>query len=193
MEFADKINKSLCKAKAFLSYLESRAIVDVRPDIILMEKDFFSISREELEILERLELMEKLVDDTIRKRDIILLDIESIGSGTGRFLVYSPLHSMMDALADGETDGFFDVADAPPYITWLGFVNLSNSSIQQYEGYLIAWIPSCFTSLADQGVHFSLGQSLFWADDIEKAYSYGFRVGQLCEYLSFKNRGLVEN
>lgn len=184
IEFANKINKSLCKAKAFLAYLESSYIVDIRPDIILMEQNFFSISRDDLEIFKRLEHMGKLVDDTIKKRDIILRGIESHESKTGRFLIYSPLHAMMDALADGETDGFFDEADAPPYTTWLGFLNLSNNIIKRYEGYLIAWIPSHYIFLANQGVDVSLGQSLFWADDIEKAYSYGTKIGQLCESLS---------
>lgn len=147
------------------------------------EETLYEIAHQSIDIALHLEHLEKTVADVLVKRKKCLIGNELICNGSGRFLLYSPLNSTFDMLAAGETGGLFDEADAPPWATWLGFFNLSDINDQQYEAYLVAWIPNVIVPLADEGISVCLGGSLFWADDFYNVQSYGDNAVILCREL----------
>jgi hypothetical protein len=181
-DFLRNAGDALGVAKLTLSCLSLDGVA-LRPAQLASDESFLDIAQDENEVSAHLERAATFVDGVISARKRALVGNEKICNERGRFLMYSPLHSTMDALASGETTGFFDDSDAPPFTTWLGFANLSDKAIGRYEGYLVCWIPELFVSIADQGVLASLGKSLFWADDFENAHAYGERAERLCRQI----------
>jgi hypothetical protein len=178
----DKIHSALNDTKLVLSSLSGFVPEILWPVSLKPEKTFYEIAHQNVDIASQLEQLEKTVDLLVERKKC-LIGNESIGNGSGRFLLYSPLHSTFDMLAAGETDGLFDEADAPPWATWLGFFNLSDVNDKKYATYLIAWIPKVIVPLANEGIDVCLGESLFWADDFDNVKSYGDNVLVFCQEL----------
>jgi hypothetical protein len=57
----------------------------------------------------------------------------------GRVLVYFPDEELADGAAEAESEGFFDVSNAPPWDTWLAMVE--DAGQRARSPYLLAWVP----------------------------------------------------
>lgn len=83
----------------------------------------------------------------------------------GRLLTYLPNHDLACGAAEDETDGFFDVNNLPPWDTWVAYLRDARS-VESYDTeYLIAWIPSEFVTLADNGIAVNPEQCIQWLKD----------------------------
>ena len=134
---------------------------------------FWSAFTRELDVYLSLQKMRDAVMDCISERNKLFHGYGGNSINAGRCLVYSPLPSMGDALACAETHGFYDEADAPPYVSWGDFVIFDSDSDLLPEAYLLAWIPKELESVAQQGMSVSMGRSLFWLDEAAEAANYG--------------------
>lgn len=180
-------SKALESVKVVILFLSCMKNFDASifwPALLKPRKSFSDISKEIVGLEEQLNAVNNSVDNVVSKRNSTLNGNEVICDSGGRFLIYSALHATMDALASGETSGFFDDSDAPPWMTWVDFVSFIDVDLQQYEGYLIAWIPRKFIPIAQAGIDVCLGGSLFWADDFEEVRTYGKNAVSLCNEVS---------
>jgi hypothetical protein len=92
---------------------------------------------------------------------------------SGRLLVYQPDASFADALAQYQTQGFFDEWDAPPWDTWIWYEQLGRlSQLGHYvsEGYLISWIPEMFQELAQKGIDVQPYGAIVWANQVDTPF-----------------------
>jgi hypothetical protein len=62
----------------------------------------------------------------------------------GRLLVYFPDAELSDGAAEAETAGYFDVWNAPPHDTWVGFYEDESTPDDSFRRYLVAWVPNVF-------------------------------------------------
>jgi hypothetical protein len=83
----------------------------------------------------------------------------------GRLLVYGPDEELSDGAAEVETDGFFDVANCPPWDTWVAFMEEPPPAPQGRVAYLISWVPREFLDLVDRGIQVNPEQCIRWLDD----------------------------
>jgi len=83
----------------------------------------------------------------------------------GQLLVYFPDAELADGAAEQETAGFFDVNNAPPWDTWVGFFHDSSAPDSSCARYLVAWIPDQFISLAQKGIDVNPERCIEWLED----------------------------
>lgn len=177
----DKFTESLNSVIRFFSQHDtSFDFLAIWPASLKPSKSFSDISKESEDLNKQLSLICDVVSEVLFKRADSLKEKDVRNLLKGRFLIYSPLHATMDALASGETSGFFDEADVPPWSTWVSFSVFKDVAKREYEGYLVAWIPERLIAIAQAGIDVSLGGSLFWADDVDEVRSYGKNAVDLC-------------
>ena len=104
---------------------------------------------------------------TLRRRPKALVMKDPLEGG--RLMVYFPGADLADGAAEQETKGFFDVNNAPPWDTWVGFFRDSSGSDTSYAQYLVAWIPQVFVSLAQSGIDVNPERCIEWLDDANVA------------------------
>jgi hypothetical protein len=176
----------LTETQLYLSGLIKARQKNLWVDSLKPKKSFYVIFQEASDISLCLKEVSDAINVVILNRSEQQFSQVANTEKHGRFLLYSPLHTTFDDLANAETDGFLDDSDAPPWSTWIGFIDLSDPISKTYEAYLIAWIPDSFVSIVNDGISVCLGGSLFWADDTENTRSYSKRVAFLCEDLISK-------
>jgi len=93
----------------------------------------------------------------------------------GRLLLFAPQATVWDGASASVSKGFFDVADAPPWDTWVWVVT-GEEGTAFYSPYLIAWVPPIFLELADAGIRVSPVNNVAWAKDVETATVRQLRV-----------------
>jgi hypothetical protein len=91
----------------------------------------------------------------------------------GRLLVYWPDDSLSDGAAEGETRGFFDVDNAPPWDTWVGLFR--DQDADRYSDYLASWVPPEFVELVDRGIDVNPEDCIRWLDDTDVAVARHLR------------------
>jgi hypothetical protein len=77
--------------------------------------------------------------------------------GGGRLMVYFPTPPHSRGAARNISDGFFDERDAPPWDTWVAYIEETSRS------YLVAWVPPFAFAQASAGIG-AAGRSLAWLD-----------------------------
>ena len=85
----------------------------------------------------------------------------------GRLLVFDPGQSLSDGAAMVESNGFFDVDNAPPWDTWIAYVREQPhqpGSWTNLDSYLLCWIPTIFLDLVERGIAVNPERCLLWAD-----------------------------
>lgn len=174
---------SLPMTISFLSRLGQLSVNNLWSDILEPSKSFADIAFQNQGINQQMIDITLTIKEVVVKKKNHLSSEQNVSLSNGRLLVFSPLHSTMDALANAETGGFFDESDAPPWSTWIDAVNFTDVILNNYECYLLCWIPEQFISIAQQGIDVCLGESLFWADDIKEAATYGKNAKNMCENL----------
>lgn len=81
----------------------------------------------------------------------------------GRLLVYFPDQELADGAAEVESRGFLDVNNAPPWDTWVAFIQHVGSG----QSHLISWVPREFLALADAGIRVNPEECILWLDDAD--------------------------
>jgi hypothetical protein len=106
----------------------------------------------------------------------------------GRLLAYFPDDNLADGIAEAESDGFFDVNNAPPYDTWVWMVrNLRKFEYADGEkgemeaNYLVAWVPPDFVPLASGGVKVNPEACILWLDTMDDEFVRSLRRIKLLE------------
>lgn len=79
----------------------------------------------------------------------------------GRLLIYEPDINLAHGLEEGETNGYVDIDNIPPWDTWVAYI---------YEGesnYLLSWVPPQFVALVTSGIQVSPEECFRWLDRTE--------------------------
>jgi hypothetical protein len=84
----------------------------------------------------------------------------------GRLLMYVPDTTCLIGLAAAETHGYFDFADAPPWDTWIAWIEETNSgSSRPTLKYLVSLVAREHLQLAQSGVDVSPTCCIRWIDE----------------------------
>ena len=105
---------------------------------------------------------------------------------TGRFLVYGPDEELSDGAAEQETNGFFDVANCPPWDTWVAFIEEPHPSPNGRIAYLVSWVPPDFVESVGRGIYVNPEQCIRWLEDCTDAFAK-----YLAQEVSVRARGLT--
>jgi hypothetical protein len=79
----------------------------------------------------------------------------------GRPLIYHPNAQLSDGAAQAASRGFFDVDNAPPWATWVGYFQ---DDTGDYGPYLLSWVPVAGIPLAQAGIDVNPEQCIRWLD-----------------------------
>jgi hypothetical protein len=91
------------------------------------------------------------------------LDLDAGGwRARGRLMVYFPDLDTADGGAWSTSSGYFDMHAAPPCDTWIAIGRAEH--LAPHDVFLLAWVPSCFLALAQQGIAGDAMGSLIWLD-----------------------------
>jgi hypothetical protein len=89
-------------------------------------------------------------------------------AASGRLLLFDPFCSTGDGLSAGDSEGFFDQDDNPPWDTFLQyFIDPRDDKTNGFsraalcDG-VICWIPGPFVKLADDGIRCNVLGSIKW-------------------------------
>jgi hypothetical protein len=86
----------------------------------------------------------------------------------GRLLIYFPDAELTDGAAQAESREFFDVFNAPPWGTWVGYFE-EKSGNGDRSAYLLAWVPSELIALAEAGISVNPEECIVWLKDASVA------------------------
>lgn len=76
----------------------------------------------------------------------------------GRFLVAEIDSSVWDGLAEGESDGFFDVYDVPAWDTWIHLQRAKGTDA------LLCWVPAPLVEPVSKGIAVNCTDCVGWVD-----------------------------
>ena len=82
----------------------------------------------------------------------------------GQLLVYFPDRDQADGAAEVASKGYFDIHNAPPSGTWIGYFDEGDRKSNR-SSYLLAWVPHVFVPLASQGILTNKQQCIEWLAD----------------------------
>ena len=82
-------------------------------------------------------------------------------------MIYFPDEDLADGAAESESDGFFDVDNAPPWDTWIAMVE--DDDAEPVRPYLVTWVPREFLKLAQAGISANPEECIRWLDDTDVA------------------------
>jgi hypothetical protein len=83
----------------------------------------------------------------------------------GRLLVYFPDLELADGAAEFESEGYFDVNNAPPWDTWVAMVLDAVGTAT--SPYLVSWVPQEFLSSVQKGIDVNPEQCILWIEDAD--------------------------
>jgi len=82
----------------------------------------------------------------------------------GRILVYGPDEELSDGMAEQETRGYFDVANCPPWDTWLAMAEFGKAGAGR-SAHLFSWVPAGFIELVTFGIEVNPEACILWLED----------------------------
>lgn len=82
----------------------------------------------------------------------------------GRLLAYFPDEELSDGIAEIESKGFFDIYNAPPWDTWIGYFEDKSYFAKSSRNYLLAYVPPKIVGLADAGIEVNPEECIQWLD-----------------------------
>lgn len=89
---------------------------------------------------------------------------------------------LWDKLAFGETGGFFDENDTPPWDCWVDYTigkrRLRGHWTRDEITFLVSWIPGYACALANEGVKLSVTRDLYWLDAVRSPSTFYDRLDQ---------------
>lgn len=93
-----------------------------------------------------------------RTCDVTLNDV------AGQLLVYFPDANLADGAAESESKEFFDLHNAPPCGTWIGYFE-DRGPDPSHSSYVLAWVPQVFLDHARKGVEVNPEKCIAWLSD----------------------------
>jgi hypothetical protein len=84
----------------------------------------------------------------------------------GRLLVYVPDADLTDGAAEVASEGFFDVYNAPPWGTWIGYFE-DGGADSSYTSYLLSWVPDALVGAVGAGIDVNPEQCIAWLTDVQ--------------------------
>lgn len=90
----------------------------------------------------------------------------------GRLLVCTaPDEGVDDWASHGESQGFFDVSDLPPWDTWVWYVNKhKRKHAGERVSFLLSWVPALFLPLVERGIRVNPVDCLEWATTYDSPF-----------------------
>ncbi|WXH34113.1 hypothetical protein WA016_08124 [Myxococcus stipitatus] len=88
----------------------------------------------------------------------------------GRLLVLFPDDETADGGAEGQSEGFFDVHNTPPWDTWVAYFEELDEEVhggRRAYGYLLAYVPAIFVPRVELGIAANPEFAIKWLDDSE--------------------------
>lgn len=82
-------------------------------------------------------------------------------------LIYFPDDDLADGAAEVESEGFFDINNAPPWDTWLAMVE--DVGRRERNPYLLAWVPGELIHVAQRGIDVNPEECILWLDNCDVA------------------------
>jgi hypothetical protein len=86
----------------------------------------------------------------------------------GQLLVYFPDANLADGAAEVASKDFFDVHNAPPCGTWIGYFE-DRGPDPSFSSYVLAWVPQMFLEFARDGVDANPEGCIAWLSDTQLA------------------------
>ena len=99
----------------------------------------------------RRDMFRKTVVDCIEKKQSTVTASHNI-KREGKILYFDPSLVMYEGICEEKSNGFFDVADAPPPELWIGLEN----------DVLVSYVPKKFMSEALHGAEYCVTDCLYW-------------------------------
>lgn len=120
------------------------------------------------------------VDDVVNARRRELADVPDLGDShpRGRLLVYFPDANLADGAADLASGGFFDIHNAPPWGTWIGYFDDRGKDLN-CSCYLLAWVPEAVVAAAGAGIYANPEACIAWFADAAVALRSALQPSQL--------------
>jgi len=97
----------------------------------------------------------------------------------GRLLFSAPDYGFVDGASEYDSQGFIDIADTPPWDTWLWFVQESKVSTDFYDCHIVSWVPLEFVAYAEAGIRVSFVDNISWATKVNSTFSNWLRAAGL--------------
>jgi hypothetical protein len=90
----------------------------------------------------------------------------AVNTAAGRLLGYEPSRTLFSGAAQQASKGLFNVVDAPPWDTWVGWIaeDSTDASDPGRSSYLLCWTPSQFVALTDAAIWANDSDCLWWLD-----------------------------
>jgi hypothetical protein len=101
---------------------------------------------------------------SMRRQELNRLGSRANEMPQGRLLVYYPEAELSDGAAEVASQEFFDVYNAPPWGTWVGYFEDPGSDESGYGTYVLAWIPEELVEVANSGIEVNPEQCIAWLD-----------------------------
>ncbi len=99
----------------------------------------------------------------LRRQELGSIDFRSFTVSRGRLLVYYPDAELSDGAAEVASQEFFDVYNAPPWGTWVGYFEDPGSD-ESYGSYVVAWVPEQLVPLVSAGIDVTPEECIAWLD-----------------------------
>lgn len=112
----------------------------------------------------------------------------------GRLLLYAPNETLSDGAAWVSSGGFFDWDNAPPWDTWVAYVEdtpadpeHTNTWFRQHArkqgivhspmrlSYLVCWVPPCLLEAADAGIWANPEECIEWLTEGDSVFTHALR------------------
>ena len=99
----------------------------------------------------------------MRRQELGPIDFRGFEAPRGRLLVYYPDAELSDGAAEQASQEFFDVYNAPPWGTWVGYFEETGSD-ESYGSYVVAWVPEQLVPLVSAGIEVNPEECIAWLD-----------------------------
>ncbi len=113
--------------------------------------------RPDLPELPEVDLLERAITNLSSRRQGLLSSLTTSSIPVGRILICEFNGSVMSGESRMATDGFFDVADRPPWDTWIAC-----EADQSLGVLLYSFVPQALVQLVTRGIETNPYQSIYW-------------------------------
>jgi hypothetical protein len=101
---------------------------------------------------------------SMRRQELNRLGSRANEMPQGRFLVYYPEAELSDGAAEVASQEFFDVYNAPPWGTWVGYFEDPGLDESGYGSYVLAWVPQELEEVVNSGIEVNPEACIAWLD-----------------------------
>lgn len=99
----------------------------------------------------------------LRRQELGGIDARGFAASRGRLLVYFPDANLSDGAAEVASQEFFDIYNAPPWGTWIGYFEDPGGD-ESYGSYVVAWVPEPLVPIVSSGIDVNPEECIAWLD-----------------------------